>query len=45
MNFFAKIKMIKIRRWIMRKYIINDDPKITDFMISIYEKQFNILNL
>ena len=41
-NFFAKIRMIRISRWIMRKYIINDDPKVTDFMLSIYEKQFNL---
>ena len=42
LNFFVKIKMVRVSRWIMKRYIINDDPQVTEFMLSIYEKQFNL---
>lgn len=42
MNFFAKIKLNKISKHILYRYLSNRDPKITDFMYSIYEKQFHL---
>ena len=41
-KFFSKIKLNKIASWILHKYIMNEDPKVTEFMLSIYEKQFDL---
>ena len=44
-NFFSKIKLNRISRWILYRYLENEDPKITELMFSIYEKQLGLFQL
>ena len=44
-KFFSKIKLNRLSKWILHKYIINEEPNVTEFMLSIYEKQFNLFEL
>jgi len=41
-KFFSKIRLSRVASWILHKYIMNDDPLVTEFMLSIYEKQFDL---
>lgn len=44
-KFFTKIKLNRISRWCLHRYLTNEDPKVTEFMFSIYEKQLNLFEL
>ncbi len=41
-NFFSKIKLNGLSRMILYRYLKNRDPKVTEFMFSIYEKQLGL---
>ncbi len=41
-RFFTKIKLRRCGRWIIKKYLTNKDPQITEFMLEIYEKQLDL---
>ena len=44
-RFFSKIKLNRLSTWILYKYLYNDDPKITEFILSLYTKQFELFKL
>ncbi|MDE0525210.1 MAG: type II toxin-antitoxin system death-on-curing family toxin [Thaumarchaeota archaeon] len=44
-RFFSKIRLRRCGRWVIKKYLMNEDPQVTEFMIEIYEKQFNLFEL
>ncbi len=44
-TFFSKIKLNRISKYFLHKYLSNEDPKVTEFMLSIYEKQLNLFEL
>ena len=45
MKFFSKIKLNRISRFVLHRYLTTEDPKVTEFMYSIYEKQLNLFKL
>ncbi len=45
MEFFSKIKMTKLSKYILHRYLINKDPEITDFMFTLYKKQFKFFKI
>lgn len=44
-RFFSKIRLYRCSRWIIKKYLTNQDPGVTEFMLEIYEKQFELFEL
>ena len=44
-RFFSKLRLARISRWILRKYLAENDPEIQEFMLSIYEKQLGLFQL
>ena len=44
-RFFSKIKLRRCGRWIIKKYLMNQDLNVTKFMLEIYEKQFDLFEL
>lgn len=44
-RFFSRIRLRRCGRWIIKKYLMSEDSQVTEFMIEIYEKQFNLFEL
>ena len=44
-RFFSKIKLNRLSRWIIHRYLQNKDSEVTKFMFSIYEKQLGLFEL
>lgn len=39
-RFFAKIRLWRCSKWIIRRYLMSRDSQVTEFILEIYEKQF-----
>ena len=44
-RFFSKIRLRRCGRWVIKKYLMNEDPQVTESMLEIYQKQFNLFEL